>query len=576
MREDCVRYAQRCKKCQEHADWHQAPPEELRSLHSRWPFHTWGIDILGPFPLAVRQMKYLVVAIEYFTKWIEAEPVAQITAHKVQHFIWKNIACRFGIPRHLVSDNGTQFASQQLGKLCLELGIKQVFASVEHPQTNGQVESANRVLLRGLKRRLEKAKGAWAEEVPRIVWAYHTTPQSTTKETPFSLVYGSDAMIPVEIQESSPRFQNFVAEESNEERRVNLDLLDEAREEARIKSEALKRRVERQYRSKLRPRQFQVADLVMRRAHPYQLENKLSPKWTGPFRVTEVLGNGAYRLETLEGGAIPTPGMQGRGEKKMNLFYLVKERGRIVWFTVKALSLDFLQRVKVNRKRGPPQLIIQGRQKKRSSSTYQSRSTEREVLLSLSFKVDRKRGPPQLIIRGRQRGRKVEQLGFALKQVQARDWGARVVGRPRSSAKSVFPQRRVISHRCVPSEKGDRCASSEKGDQSSANAKLWHKRFILRVACGDSSTLNIQRYAGLKALGEGTQFWRLSLLYYTLGVFCPSFDLSVGVQTAVRAPIFLTFAGKLFYSEGGGRRLTWRFRLKGRVETGYSDLFDFR
>ncbi|XP_068497709.1 uncharacterized protein [Phaseolus vulgaris] len=112
-------------------------------------------------------------------------------------------------------------------------------------------------------------------------------------------------MIPVEIQESSPRFQNFVAKKSNEERKVNLDLLDEVREEARIKAEALKRRVEYKHSSKLKPRQFQVADLVMRKAHPYQLENKLSPKWTGPFRVTKAFGNGAYRLETLKRGAIP-------------------------------------------------------------------------------------------------------------------------------------------------------------------------------------------------------------------------------------------------------------------------------
>jgi len=118
MREDCTRHAQRCKQCQRHADWHNAPPEELQSVHSPWPFHTRGIHILGPFPLAVRQMKYLVVAIEYFTKWIEVEPVAQITTHKIQHFVWKNIVCRFGIPKRLVSDNGTQFASQQLGKLC--------------------------------------------------------------------------------------------------------------------------------------------------------------------------------------------------------------------------------------------------------------------------------------------------------------------------------------------------------------------------------------------------------------------------------------------------------------------------
>ena len=98
--------------------------------------------------------------------------------------------------------------------------------------------------MRGLKRILEKAKGAWADEVPRIVWAYHTTPQSSTMETPFSLVYGSDAMIPVEIHESMPRFLGFVAEESNEERKVDLDLIDEAREEARIKAVAVKRKVE--------------------------------------------------------------------------------------------------------------------------------------------------------------------------------------------------------------------------------------------------------------------------------------------------------------------------------------------
>jgi len=198
-------------------------------------------------------MKYLIVAIEYFTRWVEAKPMAQITAHKVQHFVWKNIVCRFGIPRHLVFNNGTQFAIQQLGKLCSELGIKHIFASVEHSQTNGQVESANRFLFRGLKRRLENEKGTWLEEVPIIVWAYHTTPQSTTKETPFSLVYGSDVMILVEIQKNSPRFQSFIVEESNEGRKVNMDLLYEVHEHVRINEEALKRRVELRKKTKTIP-----------------------------------------------------------------------------------------------------------------------------------------------------------------------------------------------------------------------------------------------------------------------------------------------------------------------------------
>ena len=136
IKEDCMKYAQRCEQCQKHADWHHAPAEELRSIYIMCPFHTWGIEIVGPFHLEICQMKYLIVAVEYVTKWIEVEPVAQITAHKVKHFVWKNIMCHFGILRHLVCNNGTQFSSPQLGKLCSELGIKQIFALVEHPSTN--------------------------------------------------------------------------------------------------------------------------------------------------------------------------------------------------------------------------------------------------------------------------------------------------------------------------------------------------------------------------------------------------------------------------------------------------------
>ena len=66
----------------------------------------WGLDILGPFPVGTRQMKFLVVGIDYFTKWVEAEPLASITQHNVKNFVWKNIVCRFGVPRVLVSNNG--------------------------------------------------------------------------------------------------------------------------------------------------------------------------------------------------------------------------------------------------------------------------------------------------------------------------------------------------------------------------------------------------------------------------------------------------------------------------------------
>nr|KYP56767.1 Pro-Pol polyprotein [Cajanus cajan] len=110
------------------------------------------MDILGPFPPTKGQLKFLLVAIDYFTKWIEACPLAKITAKNLRKFTWKNIIFRFGIPYSLITDNGRQFIAQSFEDFLRELGIKHLPTSVEHPQTNGQAEAANKVILRELKK----------------------------------------------------------------------------------------------------------------------------------------------------------------------------------------------------------------------------------------------------------------------------------------------------------------------------------------------------------------------------------------------------------------------------------------
>ncbi|RDY08046.1 Gypsy retrotransposon integrase-like protein 1, partial [Mucuna pruriens] len=150
LKADCMDYVKKCDTCQRFADSHQVPAEQMHTVTSPWPFHKWGIDILGPFPLVPGQFKFLMVAVDYFTKWIEVEPMATITVERVKRFIWKRIICRFGLPAEIVSDNGTQFASSATAKFCQELHIRQSFTSVEHPQANGQAEAANRIILRGL------------------------------------------------------------------------------------------------------------------------------------------------------------------------------------------------------------------------------------------------------------------------------------------------------------------------------------------------------------------------------------------------------------------------------------------
>ncbi|KAL5549671.1 hypothetical protein UlMin_004902 [Ulmus minor] len=174
------------------------------------------------------------VAIDYYTKWVEAEPLQEITEARTTGFIWRNIICRFGIPHSLVSDNGTQFDSAGLKKLCLDLGIHKHFSSVAHPQSNGQVEAVNKTIKNNLERKLNGAKGAWVDELPRVLWAYRTTCRTSTNETPFSMTYGTEAVVPTEIGEPSFRVEQFNPKSNVEGLSLNLDLLEIKRDNAQI------------------------------------------------------------------------------------------------------------------------------------------------------------------------------------------------------------------------------------------------------------------------------------------------------------------------------------------------------
>ena len=118
MEEDTMKYVRKCDKCQRASKVTNVPPYERISIASAWPFDLWGIDILGPFPRATKQRKFIIVAVEYYTRWVEAEALAKITAAAVEKFIWKNIICRFGLPHALITDNGTQFASSRVVNFC--------------------------------------------------------------------------------------------------------------------------------------------------------------------------------------------------------------------------------------------------------------------------------------------------------------------------------------------------------------------------------------------------------------------------------------------------------------------------
>ena len=138
----------------------------------------------------------MLVGTDYFTKWVEAKPLANIRDVNAKKFIWKNIVTRFGVPRSLISDNGLQFDSKSFRLYYSELGITNKYSTPTYPQGNRQAEAINKVIVNGIKKMLDDAKGKWVEELPHILWTYRTTHRRSTGETLFSMTYGAEAVIP--------------------------------------------------------------------------------------------------------------------------------------------------------------------------------------------------------------------------------------------------------------------------------------------------------------------------------------------------------------------------------------------
>ncbi|GJW68382.1 reverse transcriptase domain-containing protein [Tanacetum coccineum] len=287
MHRDARALIRACQDCQVHKPIPRNPQQKLTPITSPWPFYKWGIDIVGPFPEGPGKVKFLIVAMYYFTKWIKAKPVATITGNQIKKFVWDNIVCRFGLPGEIISDNGKQFRDDPFKDWCEKLCINQHFASVKHPQTNGLVEKANRSLGEGIKARLEARSKNWMEELPHVLWAHRTMIKSSNVDTPFSLTYGTEAVIPAEIGMPTIRTVEVDLVQNNEALEINLDLLEERREEAAIRE--AKR------------------DLVYRNNDASRAEDtgKLGPTWEGPYEVTEALGKGAYKLRDRDGKQLP-------------------------------------------------------------------------------------------------------------------------------------------------------------------------------------------------------------------------------------------------------------------------------
>ncbi|XP_070008295.1 uncharacterized protein LOC142165120 [Nicotiana tabacum] len=169
------------------------------------------------------------------------------------------------IPSELTCDNRRQFIRSKVTQFLEDNKIKRILSTLYHPCANGQAESTNKTIIQSLKKKLESTKGKWRETLPEVLWAYQITPISSTEETPFSLVYGVEALIPVETGEPSARFRHTSEGSKNEAMAMAIELLDKRREASMVRMAVQKQKIERYYNRRTNLRYFGIGDLVLRK-----------------------------------------------------------------------------------------------------------------------------------------------------------------------------------------------------------------------------------------------------------------------------------------------------------------------
>ncbi|XP_026399417.1 uncharacterized protein LOC113295283 [Papaver somniferum] len=270
MQNDAKEYMKKCMECQLHVPLIKRPANELHPVNSPWPFSKWGLDIIGPFPTAPGGVKYLLVATDYFTKWVEAVALVRTEAAHVHRFIRENIICRFGVPAMIVSDNGKQFDSETIKSLHEGLHINHNFSTPYYAQSNGQA----------------------------------TTPRRSTGFSPFTLAYGTEVVLPIKLLVPTTK---TLAEHSGQNTEIlskDKEFLDEVRDEASKRLAIYQQSMKQQYNKKVRERSFVPGEEVLRRTRPKSLDasgGKLEENWEGPYLVEKLASGGAYWLRNMSG-----------------------------------------------------------------------------------------------------------------------------------------------------------------------------------------------------------------------------------------------------------------------------------
>ncbi|GJR00821.1 reverse transcriptase domain-containing protein [Tanacetum coccineum] len=287
-----------CDSCQRQGKISQKDEMPQNAIQVCEIFDVWGIDFMGPFPSS-RGNKYILVAVDYLSKWVEAKALPTNDARVVVKFL-KSLFARFGTPRAIISDRGTHFCNDQFAKVMLKYGVTHRLSTAYHPQTSGQVEVSNRGLKRILERTVGENRASWSDKLDDALWAFRTAFKTPIGCTPYKLVYGKACHLPIELEHKAYwalKHCNFDLKTAGDHRKVQMNELNELRDQAYENSLIYKEKTKKIHDSKIKNRVFNVGDRVLLFNSRLKIfSGKLKTRWTGPFTVAQVFPYGTIEL----------------------------------------------------------------------------------------------------------------------------------------------------------------------------------------------------------------------------------------------------------------------------------------